>query len=1177
MNFKNISLATLIVLGIGMMGCSKKNDRPKSKDTNNTIVERNTTLSKNKKPPIDVGHINHLDERTLSILSEISNEHSNHKSTLTVAQLKTITPALDNVEEANEKWYQSYIEGIDTNISSPTTIEEVQNMIDEVNGFNLPTNAILDRNFYKKTNGAFEHRFVYLAVTNPNTGRTWLNNNLGAGYADTNSSDYNASQQATASDDYLAYGSLFQWGRKADGHELINWIDSENGYGRYGTTTTRSNSPSNSLFITETNYSLNWRINKDDTLWASESSPSNVCPAGYRLPLNPHGSNDAANEWYQETQTWATKNAIGALGSVLKLSQTGYRDKSTGTVIYKNIFADYWSGSVNGASVRDLSFSSAGANTLKSNNSRSRVYGMSVRCIKDQPSLANQIPSERTNNILLKIASEHINTKSTITVEQLQAITPTLDNIDEANEKWYQSYIEATDTHFSSPATREEIQSMIDEVNSFNIPTNAILDRNFYKKTNGKFEHRFVYLPVTNPKTGRTWLNNNLGAEHANVDSSHYNPSQQATSLNDYLAYGSLFQWGRKADGHELINWTGKKDGTGKYGTTTSKANEPSNSLYIIEANAQHDWRVNRDDTLWASESSANNVCPVGYRLPLDPNGANDGENEWYQETNSWSTKNMVGAYRSVLKLVRVGIHDGTNGTVSGNSDLGGYWTGSAYGVNAHSIYFNSNKVRTNNGGFNYRVDGNYVRCIKDQTPTERSNSILSEIGKEHRSHNSIVTVAQLKAITPMLANVIDNYESSYRNYIANANTNFSSPATRDEVQRMVAIVNTSEATLARIAQDHSNASSTITVNNLRTIVPALKNIHNNYENSYKNYIASADSNLNTPVTRDDVQSIIDRVNTSEATLSLIATQHNNGNSNITITQLRTIIPALTNLDQDFEKSYQTYIARASSNISYHTTRDEVQRIIDAAKPANAVLDRNFYKKTNGKFEHRFVYLPVTNPTTGKTWLNNNLGAEYANITSDVYNVAQQATASNDHLAYGSLFEWGRKADGHELMNWNNGNSGYGRYGTTATKANNPNHSLYITSNFYPQFWRSNQDDTLWASESSANNVCPAGYRLPLNPHGSNDVANEWYQETQTWNTQNAAGALGSVLKLPQVGYRHNGDGRVRTRDTYSQYWTGSTSGIEARDMYFDTNNYILNSNDLGSRTYGEAVRCVKN
>ena len=1118
MNFKNISLTALIILGTGMMGCSK-NDRPKSKDTNNTIVEKNTTLSKDKKP-IDVGHINHPDERTLSILSEISNEHSNHKSTLTVAQLKTITPALENVEEANEKWYQSYIEGIDTNISAPTTIEEVQNMIDEVNGFNLPTNAILDRNFYKKTNGAFEHRFVYLPVINPKTGRTWLNNNLGAGYADTNSSDYNASQQATASDDYLAYGSLFQWGRKADGHELINWIDSENGYGRYGTTTTRSNSPSNSLFITETNYSLNWRINKDDTLWASESSPNNICPAGYRLPLNPNGSNDAANEWHQETKTWATKNAIGALGSVLKLSQTGYRDKSTGTVIYKNIFADYWSGSVNGASVRNLSFSSAGANTLNSNNSRSRMYGMSVRCIKDQPSLANQIPSERTNNILLKISSEHINTKSTITVEQLQAITPALDNIDKANEKWYQNYIEGSDTKLNIPARREEVQSIIDDVNSFNLPDNAILDRNFYKKTNGKFEHRFAYLPVENNITGRTWLNNNLGAEYSNVDSNNYELLQQATASNDYKAYGSLFQWGRKADGYELINWISGTKGYGKY---RANINNPSYSVFTVMQDDPFDWRrehhkwgIEGNVTLWASESSSNNVCPEGYRLPLNPNGTNDGENEFYQEILTWRSKDQAGALNSALKMPNSGYRDHYAAITMGIGIDARYWTGVADTSNAQSMEFDQDTLYLNK--LRPTADGYSVRCIKDQTPAERSASILLEIRNEHNSGKSVITIAQLKAITPALENIDDDYENIYQFCIANSPTIFSSSVTRDDVQNMINFVNTS-------------------------------------------------------------------MSASSATLRSIGMQHRDGSSDITAAQLKAI-SILNNIQDDNEKWYQSYIEGSDTKISSPATIKELQSMIDEVNsfnlPANAILDRKFYKKTNEEFEHRFVYLPVKNTTTGKTWLNNNLGAEYANINNprNKYNPSQQAKTSNDYLAYGSLFQWGRAADGHELITWFENKRGRPKYALTERRADHPRISAFITVSSYPNDWRENTRDDLWPldsfweSESSQNNVCPVGYRLPLNPNHANDNANEFYQEIQTWTQENGIGALNGVLKLSLAGNRQGTTGWLDQSSTYGFYWTGSRYDFYALDMFLTPANVFPNYHD--DRANGFSVRCIK-
>ncbi|GHB53105.1 hypothetical protein [Mongoliitalea lutea] len=55
-------------------------------------------------------------------------------------------------------------------------------------------------------------------------------------------------------------------------------------------------------------------------------------------------------------------------------------------------------------------------------------------------------------------------------------------------------------------------------------------------------------IDVINPRTGRVWMDRNLGA------------SQAATHISDNLAYGDLYQWGRGADGHQCRN----------SGTTTS-------------------------------------------------------------------------------------------------------------------------------------------------------------------------------------------------------------------------------------------------------------------------------------------------------------------------------------------------------------------------------------------------------------------------------------------------------------------------------------------------------------------------------------------------------------------------------------------------------------------------------
>ncbi len=354
MNIKQKTLTALLVLGIGMSGCNNNDNNPI--------------------PPT-------VENKTATILGNIGSQHSNGSSDITIAQLQEITPALSNIDDRYLNIYQRYIASADTNISSPATVDEVQSMIYEVNDLNLPEHAILDRSFFKKTNGAFEHRFVYLAVKNNTTGRTWLNNNLGADYANVDSSAYNASQQATAYNDHLAYGSLFQWGRKADGHELINWASSTSGTAKYGNTDTKNDNPSDSLFIKQPS----WRVNPDDTLWANESSANNVCPAGYRLPLNPNKANDTANEFYVETQTWSSQNHSGSMSSDLKLPAAGAYSLLSFSVSYASDDAEYWTGSIAATEAarqypHDLWFHDG---TVDANDSAASGTGLSVRCIKD--------------------------------------------------------------------------------------------------------------------------------------------------------------------------------------------------------------------------------------------------------------------------------------------------------------------------------------------------------------------------------------------------------------------------------------------------------------------------------------------------------------------------------------------------------------------------------------------------------------------------------------------------------------------------------------------------------------------------------------------------------------------------------------------------------------------------
>jgi uncharacterized protein (TIGR02145 family) len=252
---------------------------------------------------------------------------------------------------------------------------------------------------------------------------------------------------------------------------------------------------------------------------------------------------------------------------------------------------------------------------------------------------------------------------------------------------------------------------------------------------------------------------------------------------------------------------------------------------------------------------------------------------------------------------------------------------------------------------------------------------------------------------------------------------------------------------------------------------------------------------------------------------------------------------------------------------------------------------------------HKFLYLPVKNLVTGRTWLNNNLGAQYADVTSKNFNPAQQATASNDYKAYGSLFQWGRKADGHELINWTDGETGEAKHGVRGNVSDEPEDTSFRTSayvwvdHYYGRYnlrdWRINTDDSLWANELSANNVCPAGYRLPTT--GSDGTNKEWAVEKKSWNIDGernedgdfidevvtSVDALASTLKLPMSGYRDRDDGGIVYEGTTGYYWSASANISTTTGIHYIFallfNNEKVSTDNSNKRRWGFNVRCIKN
>jgi uncharacterized protein (TIGR02145 family) len=193
-------------------------------------------------------------------------------------------------------------------------------------------------------------------------------------------------------------------------------------------------------------------------------------------------------------------------------------------------------------------------------------------------------------------------------------------------------------------------------------------------------------VDVTNPVTGQTWMDRNLGATRA------------ATSSTDAASYGDLYQWGRRSDGHQLR--------TSPTTGTLSSSDQPTHGSFILAPNSPYDWRSPQNTNLWQGVNGTNNPCPSGYRLPT--------EIELNAERLSWSSNNAAGAIASPLKLPMAGRRIYSNGSLFGFGTYGFYWSSTVSRTDSRGLFFSSSNADVYTY---YQADGLYVRCLKDTSP----------------------------------------------------------------------------------------------------------------------------------------------------------------------------------------------------------------------------------------------------------------------------------------------------------------------------------------------------------------------------------------------------------------------------------------------------------------------------
>ena len=187
----------------------------------------------------------------------------------------------------------------------------------------------------------------------------------------------------------------------------------------------------------------------------------------------------------------------------------------------------------------------------------------------------------------------------------------------------------------------------------------------------------------------------------------------------------------------------------------------------------------------------------------------------------------------------------------------------------------------------------------------------------------------------------------------------------------------------------------------------------------------------------------------------------------------------------------------------------------------------------------------VTNPTTGKTWMDRNLGA------------SQVATSSVDTNSYGDLYQWGRRSDGHQCRT--------SPTTTTLSSVDQPAHGDFILTSNTPDDWRSPQNVNLWQGVNGVNNPCPSGYRLP--------TGTELNDERLSWTQLNSSAAFSSTLKLPVAGYRFYTNGGVDSEGIFGYYWSSSFITNDSRYLTFGSSFASVVTN---YRAFGRSVRCIK-